>query len=49
LEAVAGELGANARSVLVCESDLTINSAIEKLARRVRLEFEVLDHMGCEG
>ena len=43
LEAVAGELGATARSVLVCASDLTVDFAVEKLARRLRLEFEVLD------
>ena len=39
LEVVARKVRATARSVLVCESDLTIDAAIDKLARRLKDEF----------
>jgi NADP-dependent 3-hydroxy acid dehydrogenase YdfG len=43
LESVAEKVRATARSVLVCESDLTVDSAIEELVLRVKREFKALD------
>src|SRR5215831_14972451 len=50
LQAVAGKVRATSRSVLVCKSDLTNDSAVEELARRLKREFggvDVLVH--CAG
>jgi NADP-dependent 3-hydroxy acid dehydrogenase YdfG len=43
LEAVAGKVRASSQSVLVCTSDLTVDSDLEKLAARVKQEFRGLD------
>ena len=43
LEAVAGKARLTARLVLVCEADLTIDSAVDELARRLKHEFDALD------
>jgi short-subunit dehydrogenase len=43
LESVARETRTTSRSVLICESDLSVDSAIEELALRVNHEFKVLD------
>ena len=43
LEAAAGKVRVIARSVLVYESDLTIDSAVDELARRLKYEFDALD------
>jgi NADP-dependent 3-hydroxy acid dehydrogenase YdfG len=43
LEAIAEKARATARSVLECESDLTIDSAVEELALRLKREFDALD------
>jgi len=43
LEAVAGKVRVTARSVLVCEADLTIDSSVDELARRLKHEFDALD------
>ena len=43
LEAVAGKVRATSRSVLVCKSDLTDDSAVEELARRLKREFDGVD------
>jgi uncharacterized protein len=43
LEATAEKALATARTVLVCESDLTIDSAIDELALRLKHEFDALD------
>ena len=43
LEAVAGQLGKASRCTLVCESDLTIDSEVEGVARRLKKEFGALD------
>lgn len=43
LEAVATEVRAVARAVLVCEGDLTLESAVKKLVRRLTREFGAID------
>lgn len=43
LESVARKARSTSRSVLICETDLSVDSAIEELALRVRQEFKVLD------
>jgi NADP-dependent 3-hydroxy acid dehydrogenase YdfG len=43
LESVARKMRATSRSVLICESDLSVDSAIEELALRLRQEFKVVD------
>lgn len=50
LEVVAGKVRTTSRSVLVCESDLTIDSEVEELARRLKHEFGTLDALvHCAG
>lgn len=43
LEAVATEVRATARAVLVCAGDLTFESAVEEMVRRLSHEFEAID------
>ena len=43
LEEAAEKARATARTVLVCESDLTIDSAIDELALRLKHEFDAVD------
>ena len=43
LESVATKARSTSRSVLICETDLSADSAIEELALRLRQEFKVID------
>ena len=43
LEAAAAEVRATARAALVCEADLTVDAAIERLVRRLTHEFGTVD------
>jgi NADP-dependent 3-hydroxy acid dehydrogenase YdfG len=43
LEATANEVSAKAREVLICKSDLTVDSAVKKLAGHLRRKFEAID------
>ena len=43
LKATANKLSATARTVKVYEADLTVNSAVEELVRRLRHKFEAID------
>ena len=43
LESVARETRATSRSVLICQADLSVDSGIEELARRLTQEFKALD------
>ena len=43
LKAIADKLSATARKVMVYEADLTVDSAVKKLVRRLRQRFEAID------
>ena len=43
LKAIADKLSATARAVMVYEADLTVDSAVKKLVRRLRQRFEAID------
>ena len=43
LKAIANKLSATARTVMVYDADLTVDSAVKKLVRRLRHKFEAID------
>jgi NADP-dependent 3-hydroxy acid dehydrogenase YdfG len=43
LKGIANKLSATARTVLVYDADLTVDSAVKKLVRRLRHKFEAID------